>query len=238
MRKDVSFKMDTGAEVTTISDETYQQLNTGELSDPEKILYGPSRQPLLVVGQFSGSFTYKGEATIQPVYVIKGLKNNLLGLPTITALHLLVRVDATSSKETIFEQYPSVFNGLGNMGEEYEIQLQPGAKPYALYTPRNVPLPLRPKVQQELDRMESLGVISKIDKPTEWCAGMVVVPKKNGALRICVDLKPLNENVLREIHPLPKVDETLAQLHGAKVFSKLDANAAFGKFLSPKSQGC
>ena len=56
---------------------------------------------------------------------------------------------------------------------------------------------------------------------------MVVVPKKNGAIRICVDLKPLNENVLREVHPLPKVDDTLAQLAGAQVFSKLDANSGF-----------
>ena len=42
-----------------------------------------------------------------------------------------------------------------------------------------------------------------------------------------MDLKPLNESVLREIHPLPKVDETLAQLSGAKLFSKLDANNGF-----------
>ena len=75
--------------------------------------------------------------------------------------------------------------------------------------------------------MESMGVISKVDEPTPWCAGMVVVLKTNGKVRICVDLKPLNENVLREVHPLPKVDETLAQLAGAKVFTKLDANSGF-----------
>ena len=57
--------------------------------------------------------------------------------------------------------------------------------------------------------------------------GMVVVPKKSGAIRICVDFRPLNEVVLREVHPLPKVDETLAQLAGATVFSKLDANSGF-----------
>ena len=56
---------------------------------------------------------------------------------------------------------------------------------------------------------------------------MVVVPKKTGEVRICVDLKPLNENVLRETHPIPKVDETLAQLTGATLFSKLDANSGF-----------
>ena len=57
---------------------------------------------------------------------------------------------------------------------------------------------------------------------------MVVVPKKNSStVRICVNLKPLNQSVLRELHPLPKVDETLAQLSGATVFSKLDANSGF-----------
>lgn len=47
---------------------------------------------------------------------------------------------------------------------------------------------------------------------------MVVVPKKGGSIRICVDLKPLNKSVLREVHPLPRVDEILAQLSGAKIF--------------------
>lgn len=75
--------------------------------------------------------------------------------------------------------------------------------------------------------MEQLGVISKVTDPTPWCAGMVVVPKKSGAVRICVDLKPLNENVLREPHPIPKVDDTLALLAGATHFSKLDANSGF-----------
>ena len=81
--------------------------------------------------------------------------------------------------------------------------------------------------------MASIGVISKVDEPTPWYAGMVVVPKKNGAIRICVDLKPLNENALREVHPLPKVA-------GAQVFSKLDGILAdatpkghFTTFITP-----
>ena len=55
---------------------------------------------------------------------------------------------------------------------------------------------------------------------------MVVVPKKEGKVRICVDLKPLNQHVLCEVHPLPRVDDTLAQLAGARVF-KLNANGGF-----------
>ncbi len=80
-----------------------------------------------------------------------------------------------------------------------------------------------------------MGVISKIDVPIPWCAGMVVVPKKDRTVKICVDLKPLNTAVLREPHPLPKVDDTLAQWSGAKVFSKLDANSGFWQILLRRS---
>ncbi len=63
--------------------------------------------------------------------------------------------------------------------------------------------------------------------PTECCAGMVIVKKPSRKIRVCVDLKPLNESVLREEHPLPKVDTTLAQLVGATIFTKLDTNSGF-----------
>ena len=69
-------------------------------------------------------------------------------------------------------------------------------------------------------------MISKIIKPTPLCAGVVVIPKKSGAVRIFIDLKPLNESVFREPHPIPKVDDTLA-LYGATVFSKLLTNSGF-----------
>ena len=85
--------------------------------------------------------------------------------------------------------------------------------------------------------MERMGVISKINTSTDWCAGMVVVPKQSGDVRICVDLKSLNKNVLREPHPMPKVDDTLALLAGATIFSKLDANSGFWQIpIAPESQ--
>ena len=113
------------------------------------------------------------------------------------------------------------------MGEDYVIKLRDNSAPYSLYVPRNVAIPLRPKVKLELERMESIGVISKVENPTDWCAGMVVVPKGDKSVRICVDLKPLNNNVLREPHPIPTVDDVLGQLAGATQFSKLDANSGF-----------
>lgn len=67
---------------------------------------------------------------------------------------------------------------------------------------------------------------------------MVVVKKKSGAIRICVDLKPLNESVKREVHPIPRVEETLAQLAGAAVFTNLNAIVAIGKLHWLKSLAC
>ena len=56
---------------------------------------------------------------------------------------------------------------------------------------------------------------------------MVVTPKSNGKVRVCVDLSKLNEFVKRESHPLPAVDTTLGRLAGSTVFTKLDANSGF-----------
>ena len=123
-----------------------------------------------------------------------------------------------------------MFNELGVIGDQsYEIDLDPVAKLHAIFTPRRVPYPIRGKVKEELTRMESLGVISKVEQATPWCAGVVAVPKETGSVRICVDLKPLNQNVRRQPYPLPTVD-VLSQLSGAKVFKvfyKLDANSGF-----------
>lgn len=55
----------------------------------------------------------------------------------------------------------------------------------------------------------------------------VAVPKPNGNVRICVDVTKLNESVCHERRILPNVDERLAQLKGASIFSKLDATSGF-----------
>ena len=66
---------------------------------------------------------------------------------------------------------------------------------------------------------------------------MVVTPKGNGKVRICVDLTKLNQFVQRENHPLPTIDTTLGNLAGARHFSKLDANSGFWQIkLSERSR--
>ncbi|KAK7882125.1 hypothetical protein WMY93_028299 [Mugilogobius chulae] len=130
--------------------------------------------------------------------------------------------------DTLKTTYPKLCNGLGEVRQTYHIKLKPDAVPYSLKTPRRIPLPLMGKVKEELQRMEELGVITQVEEPTDWCAGMVVVPKKcSPDLRLCVDFTGLNEYVCREKYVLPSVEQSLGMLAGAKVFSKLDANMGF-----------
>ena len=91
------------------------------------------------------------------------------------------------------------------MSGAYDIQLKTDAKQLALLTARDVPIPLRGQDRAELERMESIGMVSTVDNSNDRSASMVVVPKKSGLVRICVDLKPLKESVLRETFPMPKV---------------------------------
>ena len=136
-----------------------------------------------VPGQFQATLHHRQKSSTQILYVIHGLKTNLLGLPAITSLGLLCRMDAVAcNSDTVHAKYPMLFKGLGTLGDKYTIELKGDAIPYSLCTPRHVAFPLREKVRQELCRMDTNGVISRVTEPTPWCAGMVVVPKQDGTV--------------------------------------------------------
>ena len=103
--------------------------------------------------------------------------------------------------------------------------MKPDAQLFAIMTPKRIPLPMKSKVKEELARMEKLQVKRWVDKPTNWCAGMVTVPKSNGKIRICMDLTKLNEK--RETYPLPKTDALLGEIGESTEFIKVDANSGF-----------
>ena len=84
--------------------------------------------------------------------------------------------------------------GLGKLTGEYTKSLRDEVKSFCFPIPRQVFLLLMKNVEQELKHMAELGVIEPIDEPTDWCAPIVVVPKSNGDVRICVDLTMLNQS--------------------------------------------
>ena len=135
MGRPLSFKLDTGAEVTTISESLFRTLPRIELRPPNTALYEPNRKPLSVLGQFEGTCLHSDQTSLQTVFVVKELRNNLLVLPTIQALHLVSRVNKITSHSEVKKTFPCLFTGLGNLGDPYQIQLHPGLKPFALYSP-------------------------------------------------------------------------------------------------------
>ena len=99
---------------------------------------------------------------------------------------------------------------------------------HLLYTPpRRVPQALADRVKSELERMEDLQVITKVDTPTKWVNSMVVVEKPSGALRICLDPRDLNKAIQRPHYPLKTLNDILPQLSGAHYFTKLDARSGY-----------
>ena len=92
---------------------------------------------------------------------------------------------------------------------------------------RRIPFHLRKKVEQELLTLEQQNIIEKVDGSTPWVSPLVVIPKKNGDVRLCVDMRMANKAIKRERHPVPTVDDLIHTLNGATVFSKLDLQAGY-----------
>ena len=103
---------------------------------------------------------------------------------------------------------------------------------------RRLPFGLREKVDKKLDELLKEDIIEEVHSdPTELVSPLVVVPKRDGDLRICVDMRRANEAIERERHPIPTIEEVLHDLNGSTVFSKLDLRWGFHQVeLDPESR--
>ena len=77
----------------------------------------------------------------------------------------------------------------------------------------------------QVQRMLSSNVIHPLNSP--WASPVVMVGKKDGSLRFCVDFRQLNAATVKDAHPLPRIDDLLDALHGAKWFSTLDLKSGY-----------
>ena len=158
---------------------------------------------------------------------------SILGLPTAIELNLIKRIYTIEEQTTpdnnseFYEKYKDVFDRLGCVSDVlYHIDVDPSCQP-VIHPPRRVPVMLRPKIQQELDRMESLDVIEKVSTPTPWVNSMVTIVKPNGTLRICIDPRDLNKAIKREHYPMQTIEQVVTRMPNATIFSVLDASSGY-----------
>ena len=92
---------------------------------------------------------------------------------------------------------------------------------------RRIPPNQLAEVKEHLQDLLDKGVI----KPSQsnYASPIVLVRKKSGALRMCVDYRQLNSKVKRDAYPLPRIDESLDVLGGAKYFFTIDLASAYNQ---------
>ena len=169
--KPIQFEINTGAEVSVISQRAHQEIGSPTLQPPQRTLQVPCNHALPAKGQFTGKLCRGERGVDQEVFVVGKLRRPLVGRPAIEALDLMKHIKAVQDpKMSLIDQFPDLFRGLGKLEGEYTIKLQEGAKPFALTVPRRVAVPLMKPVKEELEGMEQLGVIARVSQPTDWCA--------------------------------------------------------------------
>ena len=91
--------------------------------------------------------------------------------------------------------------------------------------PRRIPVKKRDEAVRAVNEMKEQGIVEPSSSP--WCAPVVLVRKKDGSTRFCVDYRKLNDVTRKDSFPLPRVDVTLDALNGAKWFSTLDLKSGY-----------
>jgi transposase InsO family protein len=224
---EVKFKIDSGADITLINQETFRKMQPRPNLQPSQRDVNSPGGIVSIDGRFQAQISQNGNTFKFYVYV-GNVRNNLLSRAVSTAMKLI-------------QKGPGVEEVYGTAGlmktEPTVIQVKPGAIPYKVTTPRRIAFPILDKVEEELKRMETEGIITKLtSETTDWCAPMCPVIKPNGKVRVTVDFKQLNKNVKRPNLMLYNLEDIAPHLVSAKWFSALDIASGFYQLpLSPDS---
>ena len=126
----------------------------------------------------------------------------------------------------LFREFSDVFSqgedDLGSTLLEHTIETHgpPLRQPYRRQNPA-----VRRKEMAQVQQMLASDVIRPSNSP--WASPVVMVRKKDGSLRFCVDFRQLNAATVKDAHPLPRIDDLLDALHGARWFSTLDLKSRY-----------
>lgn len=231
----LKMELDTGAAVSTISYEDFR------LRFPEKRLF---KTNLKLRTYTNEEFSPRGVAYVvvryrdhefhSKLYVISAKTSTLLGrewLREMKGWHEDIRTIENKndySLDTLLSEFGEIFSEsiepIPNF--EAEFQMKDIVNPVFMKA-RTVPYALRSKVEDEIKRLEKLGIITRTEH-SEW--GTPVVPrlKKSGQVRLCADYKvTLNKFVMDERYPIPRIEDLFMKMRGGKVFCTLDIHQAY-----------
>ena len=155
-------------------------------------------------------------------------------------------------KQDILDVYCDVFTGIGKFpGSSYKFQLKPNAKP-TRHAPRKVPIHLQEAFHEEIRNLQQLGILEETKEVTEWVNSFVIVEKKlpidssnshspghtlQKRLKICLDLRDLNEALEREPYYTCSIEEIIGKFHGMTKFTIADFNKGYWMVvLDPESR--
>ncbi|GKE42737.1 putative reverse transcriptase domain-containing protein, partial [Tanacetum coccineum] len=107
---------------------------------------------------------------------------------------------------------------------EFQIDLIPGAAPVARAPYRLAPSEMK-ELSEQLQEISDKGFIRPSSSP--WGAPVLLVKKKDGSFRMCIDYHELNKLTVKNRYPLPRIDDLFDQLQGSSIYSKIDLRSGY-----------
>lgn len=232
----LTMEVDTGAAVSIVSETTFSSLQDGtsslQLQPTTTRLRTYTGEPIHVKGSTVVKVDHFGQSLELPLIVSAGSGPALLGRDWLAALRLdwktIFTVGNNLTLQKVLDAHKEVFKeGLGELkGVTAKIHVDRDVKP-EFRKANKVPFAVREKVERELERLLSLGVIEPIEF-SDWAAPIVPVLKGDGRVRICGDYKvTINRAAKIDKYPIPRIEELFASLAGGKTFTKLDLSHAY-----------
>jgi len=246
--KAVEMMIDTGASVNLLDEATFHRIDCGnkllEHAHSKIYSYGFDT-PLPLLGTPSTTIKSGSNSPTTQLHVVKGNMGNLLSYNTAQKLGLItVSVNSTTvtdvnknSPESLQEEFECLFGGIGRLRNKIvKLHVDPDITPRQ-QPHRRIPFHVRGDVEKELERLDRLNIIERVEGPTPWISPIVVGTKKSGEVRICVDMGEANKAVKREKLLMPTIDDLIADLNGATHFSTLDLPSGYHQLeLAPESR--
>ena len=242
----ISMIIDTGASTDIIDKKDFAKVNQTnnlelQLSTRYIFAYGAASQ-LTLVGQFVTSMEADMKSVQTMIHVIQGNNGSLLSYRT-ACNHGLIHVnakyicDSPTTCYLLVQNYSKLFEVIGKLkNAEVTLHIDESVPPIAQAT-RRIPFYIKKVVAKERINLEEQEIIEKVEGPTPWVSPLVIIPKKNGEICLCIDMKRANKTINCERHPSPIVDDLVHNLNGATVFTKLDLRRGYHQVpLSPESR--